>query len=428
MKSIAVMIETSRAYGRALMEGVAAHAQEAGDWKLRSLAEERVTAARLLKYDGVIVRLADRKAERAIVASGVPAIDVYGYAPHPGGLPVADGDHERTGEMAAEFFLGRGFVHLAWCGFDGLSFSDRRGGGFCQAVRRHGLKPIRYSPKPRRRPDPAHIYSERLDSIPDARELAAWLKTLPKPAAVFCCHDYRAYQLMLVAEDLKLKIPNDLAILGVDNDTTLCSFAPVPLSSIDPNAFAVGKSAAEMLDAAMKSHPRGIRSVIIPPAGIVQRESTDFIPTEIPWLSAALLFIEKNWARGISAADVIAVSGRSSTYAERLFRRKTGRSIHAYLTQLRLKNARRLLETTDLQVKAVAASCGYASAQYFNRAFLKAYGRSPLSFRPGSQSVVTLSGESAAQAENALGERAVQTDSLRPLSCRRRAKSGVTLR
>ena len=382
MKNIAVMIETSRAYGRTLMEGIAAHAQKAGDWKLRSLADERVTAARLAKYDGIIIRLGDRRTERAIIESGVPAVDVYGYSTRPGGLPVADGDHERTGELAAEFFLGRGFVHLAWCGIDGLSFSDRRGEGFCQSVRRHGLKPIRYSSKSRRRPDPSLFYGERLDCIPDMCELADWLKTLPKPAAVFCCHDYRAYQLMLVAEDLKLKIPNELAILGVDNDMTLCSFAPVPLSSIDPDAFAVGKSAAEMLDEAMKSRPRGIRSVAIPPAGIVQRESTDFIPTGIPWLSDAMLFIEKNWSRAISASDVIAVSGRSSTYAERLFRRKTGQSIHAFLTQLRLKNAKLLLETTDLPVKVIAANCGYTSAQYFNRMFLHTYGRSPLSFRP----------------------------------------------
>ena len=385
MKNIAVMIETSRAYGRMLMEGIAAHAQEAGDWKLRSLADERVTAARLAKYDGVIIRLTDRRTERTILESGVPAVDVYGYAPHPDGLPVADGDHEQTGELAAEFFLRRGFVHLAWCGFDGLSFSDRRGEGFCQAVRRHGLQPIRYSPRPRRRPDPSLIYAERLDNIPDARELADWLKTLPKPAAVFCCHDYRAYQLMLVAEDLKLKIPNELAILGVDNDTTLCSFAPVPLSSIDPDAFSVGKCAAGMLDAAMKSRPRSIRSTAIPPTGIVQRESTDFIPTEIPWLSDTLLFIEKNWSRDISAVDIIAVSGKSATYAERLFRQKTGRSIQAYLTRLRLENAMELLKTTDLPVKTIAANCGYGSAQYFSRVFLNAYGRTPLAFRPQSQ-------------------------------------------
>lgn len=382
MKNIAVMIETSRAYGRALMEGIASHAQAAGDWKLRSLAGERTTAARLAKYDGVIIRLTDRRTERAIIESGVPAIDVYGYAPHHGGLPVVDGDHQRTGELAAKFFLRHGFVHLAWCGFDGLSFSDRRGEGFCQTVQRHGLQPIRYSPKPRRRPDPSHIYAERLDSTPDAQELAVWLKALPKPAAIFCCHDYRAYQLMLVAEDLKLKVPNELAILGVDNDTTLCSFAPVPLSSIDPDAFAVGKRAAEMLEEAMKPQKHVIRSVAIPPKGIVQRESTDFIPTEIPWLSDALLFIEKNWSRDISAADVITVSGKSATYAEHIFRQKKGRSIHAYLTQLRLANAKKLLETTDTPVKVIAASCGYGSAQYFSRAFLKVYGRTPLSFRP----------------------------------------------
>lgn len=375
------MIETSRAYGRALMEGIAAFAQKAGDWKLRSLANGRITAATLRDYDGLIVRLADSKVAAAIKTAKLPAVDVYGDRPQTdtGSIPVADGNHLLTGAMAAEFFLKRGFRNFAWCGVDGLNFSDRRGRGFCDALEAAGFTPIRYVRPRRIRSDSSLFYDERLDRIPDAGELARWLRTLPHPTAVFCCHDYRAYQLMLVASDLGIRIPHELSVLGVDNDTTLCSFAPVPLSSIDPNAFQVGFEAARMMQDLMDG--RRVVPTAVDPSRIVERESTEFIPVETPWLADALMFVEKNYARGISAADVIRTTGKSSTYVERIFRQKTGLSIQAYLTRARMDEAVRLLTTTDKMVKEIALSCGYRSAQYFCRAFAAHLGRTPLAVR-----------------------------------------------
>ena len=381
MKQIAVMIETSRAYGRALMEGIAAFAQQAGDWKLRSLPNERLTAKTLRCYDGLVIRLADRRIAAAIKTAKLPAVDVYGDRPSTdaASIPVADGNHRLTGEMAADFFLKRGFRNFAWCGIDGLSFSDQRGIGFCDALEAKGFKALRYTRPRRIRSDSSLFYDERLDRIPDAAELAKWLAALPRPTAVFCCHDYRAYQLMLVASDLGIRIPHELSVLGVDNDTTLCSFAPVPISSIDPNAFQVGLAAARMLQDAMDG--RHVVSSAVEPSRIVERESTEFIPVETPWLSEALMFIEKNYARTISATDVIRVTGRSSTFAERIFRQKTGSSILSYLTRVRMAEAVRLLTATDKMVKEIALLCGYRSAQYFCRAFTAFHGRSPLAVR-----------------------------------------------
>ena len=380
MKKIAVMIETSRAYGRALMEGIAAFAQEAGDWKLRSLPNERITAEQLEDYDGLILRLADAETAQEITRAHLPAIDVYGDCPQ---IPIADGDHEKIGEMAANFFIKRGFRNFAWCGIDGLTFSDRRGDAFCREIAAGGFEPLRYRRPRRIRADSSLFYDERLDRIPDAAELARWLGSVPKPTAVFCCHDYRAYQLMLVASDLKIRIPEELSILGVDNDTTLCAFAPVPLSSIDPNAFKVGYSAARMLQAILTDPPRDKihRAHAVNPVGIVERESTEFIPTDPSWLSQALIFIEKNFSRGISAVDVIRLIGKSSTYVERIFKQKTTFSVQAYITQVRMAEAERLLTTTDLMIKEISYRCGYRSAQYFCRAFTAFYGRRPLSLR-----------------------------------------------
>lgn len=380
MQRIAVKIETSRAYGRALMEGVASFAQEIGGWKLRSLPNTNISTTQLEEFDGIILRLADKRTAATILKAGIPAIDVYGDYPQ---LPIADGNHKKIGELAARFFIKRGFTNFAWCGIDGLSFSDRRGESFCHELSINGFSAMRYRRPRRIKSDSSLFYDERLDRIPDAAELATWLKTLPKPIAVFCCHDYRAYQLMLVATDLKMQIPQDISILGVDNDTTLCSFAPVPLSSIDPNAFKVGYSAARMLNAAMKvsTCKKSYHALAISPSGIVERESTEFMPTDSSWLSTALIFIEKNFQRGISAADVINIIGKSSTYVERIFKQKTSLSVQSYIIRIRMTEAVRLLTTTNLMVKEISYRCGYRSSQYFCRVFTAYHHIRPLDLR-----------------------------------------------
>ena len=424
MKQIAIQIETSRAYGRALMEGISAYAQERGDWKLRLLPNESDLTEALAGFDGLILRLVDPMVRSQIVTANIPAVDVFGDSPpdsngdsprNPGdsprySIPICDGNHEKTGKMAAEFFVGRGFRNFGWCGIDGLTFSDRRGAAFCAAIegtvpripegtvpvdsqgtvpkdfQGTGPKVFRYVRPKRLKADASVFYGERLDLIPDAKELATWLHRLPKPIAVFCCHDYRAYQLMLVATDLKLRIPQDIAILGVDNDTTLCSFAPVPLSSIDPDAFRVGYSAARLLDAQMLNPPakRVHAPFLTPPKGIVERESTEIVPEHEQWVSDALMFIEKNAVRGISAADVIAKTGKSSTYVERIFRKELGKSVLERILEVRMEVARELLRTTDLQIKAVAARAGFSSPQYFCRSFLAATGMTPKTYREGT--------------------------------------------
>ena len=406
MKQIAIQIETSRAYGRALMEGISAYAQERGDWKLRLLPNESDLTDALAGFDGLILRLVDPMVRSQIVTANIPAVDVFGDSPPDSNgdsprysIPICDGNHEKTGKMAAEFFVGRGFRNFGWCGIDGLTFSDRRGAAFCAAIegtvpvdsqgtgpkdfQGTGPKVFRYVRPKRLKADASVFYGERLDLIPDAKELATWLHRLPKPIAVFCCHDYRAYQLMLVATDLKLRIPQDIAILGVDNDTTLCSFAPVPLSSIDPDAFRVGYSAARLLDAQMLNPPakRVHAPFLTPPKGIVERESTEIVPEHEQWVSDALMFIEKNAVRGISAADVIAKTGKSSTYVERIFRKELGKSVLERILEVRMEVARELLRTTDMQIKAVAARAGFSSPQYFCRSFLAATGRTPKSYR-----------------------------------------------
>ena len=388
MRTIAVSIETSRAYGRAMMEGIAEFAQKRGDWKLRSVADGALTAHRLQGFDGVILRLGSRKTANAIVRAGLPAVDVYGFrdavrSQKDGSIAVADSNHEAIGRIAAEFFSSRGFKDVAFCGIDGLHFSDRRGRAFLRTAKDLGVRTHQYTRPRQTLANASLFFAERLDQTPDAESLRAWLLALPKPIAVFCCHDYRAYQLMQTAHDLRLRIPDDIAVLGVDNDTTLCSFAPVPLSSIDPDARRLGYSAARMLNAMMERQPSNPshRAFLSPTKGLVERESTEFIPLVPKWLSDALVFIGKNYSRGISASDVFKLSGRSATYVERIFRKHLSKSVHGYISKVRIDEAMRLLKTTDLMIKEIGERCGYSATPYFCRAFADHTGKNPSDVR-----------------------------------------------
>ena len=376
MTQIAILVENSRAYGRALIEGVASFAQENCSWLLRPLAFAETGAANLRRFDGIIARIADDRLAERIAESGRPAVDVFCQKPRVG-LAGVDSDHRRIGLMARAFFETRGFANFAYCGLPGNAFSDARERSFADA------KTHVYSPRKTHLSDESQFYDERVDRIPDARALSRWLKTLPKPVAVFCCNDLRAIQLQRVAIDGGLRVPEDLAILGVDNDTIACSFAEVPISSIDPNAFEIGRAAARILGTMIAKRPdrKHHRVLTIRPGEITERSSTDFMPIDPPWLGQALLHIEKNMQRPIPASEIFALSGRSSTFVENVFKQKLGLPVQSYVTSVKMREAKRLLANPNLRISEAAYLCGFSSPQYFCRTFTATFGRSPKAYR-----------------------------------------------
>ena len=370
------MVENSRAYGRRLIEGIAAYAQDNCSWLLRPVAADEALSTNLKEFDGVIARIADDRLAGRIRASGCPAVDVFCQKPHPG-LAGVDSDHRAIGRAAREFFVSRGFANFAYCGFPGTAFSDAREKAYSDE------STCVYSPRKRLPSDESQFYDERIDRIQDARSLVRWLKTLPKPAAVFCCNDLRAIQLQRVAIDSGLRVPEDLAILGVDNDTIACSFAEVPISSINPNSFEIGRAAARILGAMLvkKAAKRHHRIHSVKPGEITERTSTEFMPIDPPWLGQVLMHIEKNMRRPIPAAEIFALSERSSTFVENVFKAKLGMPVQAYVTSVKMREARRLIDNPSLRISEIGDLCGFSSPQYFCRTFAATFGMSPRASR-----------------------------------------------
>ena len=379
MKVISVEVAPEHAYGRELLRGIASFAAQKGNAQLQSVSQTTPSGALVRSSDGIIMRLFGNRIVRAVRQHAIPTVDIYGEKTHPG-IAEVHGDYAAIGNLAADFFLRRRYENFAWCGIADVVFSNQIRDAFTARLRDAG-KTVFINDSPKEAQQVIDCFAP--DRIPDAKQLARWLKTLPRPIALFCCNDHRAYQVMHVATAAKIRIPSEISILGVDNDPMICAFADTPISSIDPDAYRIGYTAARVLDGMIKIPPRvkAHNSVLIPPKCIIERESTQYIPIAPPWLAKALLAVETRLSEGINAADVCAATGKSAPTVERAFREKLHSSVIGFINAKRLEKAKHLLKTTDLLTKEIAAACGFSSAQYFCRLFSTRYGKSPQAMR-----------------------------------------------
>ena len=382
---IGVLVERQRAYGRRFCEGAASFACECPGISLGMLEWRDLNDARNLSaYDAFIVRILDDRMEQSLRRTRKPVVDVF-YGKRREGFGVADLDNVAIGNLAAEHFISRGFRDFAYCGYNGINFSDVRRITFVGAIEKAGHT--------------CHLFNARESDIEDfsenvvrgeryapqareARAMRVWLRKLPKPIAVFCSHDLRAHQVLTLCREEGIAVPHEVAILGVDDDAILCGFTTPTLSSIDPNGFETGREAVRIAHEMLRNPElrRDPPQFFTKPLRLIVRESTEVYPVDPPWLSDALVFIGRNAAMGITAADVFAHVGLSHTTVGSTFRMKLGKSVQDVIANTRIEESCRLLES-GLSVTDVAQKSGFSSVQYFCRAFAATYGMSPTAWQ-----------------------------------------------
>jgi LacI family transcriptional regulator len=229
------------------------------------------------------------------------------------------------------------------------------------------------------------LQAERYGDPPDRDRMAAWLATLERPTAVFCCHDIRAHQVVTLCKALGLAVPRDVAVMGVDNDRLLCGFTDPMLTSIDPDAQQIGWTGARQLFALMSRAVREPRHALVSPRQMVERASTETDPVEPLWLSEALRFIRKEIPAGVNTEEVIRHVGLSHTQVEKAFAKVLGSTVHQEITRLRMREACRLLAETAHPAASVSKLAGFTSPQYFNRLFCRHFGLTPGDYRRQSR-------------------------------------------
>ena len=370
---VILLIETSRAYGRGLLQGIAKYARLHGPWVFYNEPGGLATVMPKMKHwnaDGIIMRQSRRVS--VALKSGAPFIISSHQQEPPKDTPFITTDDVKIGRMAAEYLLDRGFQYFAFCGFDDIYWSRNRCKNFSKRIAESGFE--------------THIYKQPKSRTKRLWEneqvtMADWLKSLPKPVGVMTCNDDRSHHVSEACKTAGLGIPEQVAILGVDNDELACELSDSPLSSVALNVQKGGYEAAELLDKLMAGEKPKKQTIIIEPTHIVTRRSTDILAIEDHEVAEAVSFICRHSKEPIQVNDVVNEIALSRRVLERRFRKVLNRSVLGEIRRVRIEQVARMLVETNLPISRIASALGYYSVENIGRYFRREKGMSPLAYR-----------------------------------------------
>lgn len=355
-------------YGRKVASGIAAFAQTQPDWVLELLNPDPSSAfsASTLsagQCNGLVVQANAEAWIRDTHQYGAPAVNV-GPAWPGTVLPRVSVDNVRAGAVAAMHLMELGLKEFAFVGMSRFSFAEERLTGFWNELGSHAFTPTLC-------PERA-LLSEEL--------LAGWLKRLPTPIGIYSCSDSWGYRTLCACRMAGLEVPREAAVVGTDNDEALCRWSNPALSSIPVRAEQIGYEAAVLLDSLLQGKSTD-QTVLLRPARVVVRGSTNQYYVDDPHIAMAFAFMRDHFGRGIGVQDVLETVPLSRRRLEQKFKAALGMSPGKVLKDLRLKRIRTLLTETDLPMKAIASQAGYATQQHMSNVFRKAEGQAPAEYR-----------------------------------------------
>lgn len=356
------------------LEAIAAFAK-AHNWNIT--LEDRSSLPRGWTGDGVLTLLRARQPRlvayvRKIAACGIPVVDLSICHPDVR-LPRVIGDHAAIGELAAGHFEERRFRNVAFFSKDYTHTEELRFAGFRRRWR--GNPPLDLFWR-------KNVADRRYD---DWNALMRWLSRhlsdAPRPLAVFAFNDADAARVLHAAQAAGLSIPEEVAILGVDDETIIAENQSVPLSSIRHDLARIGREAAELLERLMNGEAPPQEAILVPPCGISVRRSTDVVAVSSPLMRRALSLVSKHLADAYGASELAGDLGISRATLNRLFASELESSPSAEFLRQRIAKARLLLASTDDPMKLIASSCGFCDSAHFANVFRRETGQTPSNFR-----------------------------------------------
>jgi len=377
-KHVALLVETSRTFGREILAGVNRYITEHGHWsvfvELRALDSQVPRWLASWQGDGIIARTGTRGMADAIAATGLPGVELRASKlPHK--LPFVGVDNRDLGQLIAEHFIDNGFTNFAVFDLDTELYFEERRDNFraVLAARGHSCHEHHAASQGERPTD-----WERQQS-----EIARWVAALPKPVGIMACTDQLAFWLLDACRRSGVAVPEEAAVVGAENDETLCTLASPQLSSVAFAGERIGYESAALLDRMMAGAPPPTESLLLPPSGLIVRQSSDIMAIDDLEVVAAARYIREHACHGIQVADVVKHVGLSRTLLERRMRRAVGRTPGEEIIRVRFNRVKRMLIETDLTLAAIADRCGFEHPQYMSEAFKKLFGVTPGTYRSG---------------------------------------------
>ncbi|HOM99519.1 MAG TPA: DNA-binding transcriptional regulator [Acidobacteriota bacterium] len=370
---VLLLVESSRSSGRELLRGIADYARLHGPWSFywepRGL-ETAVPRLRDWRPDGVIMR--DFDPDDQTIPRGVPAISVGHSRDQVPGVVSIVSSSEAIADMAFDHLVDCGLRCFGYCGYRDKPWSMRRQKRFACRVKDSGYPLFEYEPPP-------NLAASNWDE--ELPQLVQWVDALPKPIGLMACNDDRAQQVSEACKVAGVRVPDDVAIIGADNDRLVCEFSDPPLSSVELDFHSAGLQAAEVLDQLMSGKAVETFTIPVDPTCVVARTSTDTLAVDDLAVANALRYIRKNPRRTIRVDEVARSAALSRRVLEKRFRNYLGRSVMQEIRRVRTDHIARLLLETDWTIQQIGAEMGFSGIEHIARYFRREKGMSPLAFR-----------------------------------------------
>ncbi len=373
---IALLVDTATDWGRRMIRGIGRYAHEQGGWDIWLEQRCQHAPGRLppgWRGDGIIARVADRAMGRYL--ADAPGVVVNVSAARIPGVefPTVTADLRAAARLAAGHLLDQGFRYFGYYAPLGLSYVDIHYHSFVEHLAEAGLTCDLF--RARRSKGPRATWRRQQD------DLRNWLQGLPQPVAVLTWTSDRGREVLYACRALGLLVPEQVAVMGGDEDSLLCETCNPPLSGVALTSERIGYEAAALLDRMLHGEPRPTEPILIEPTRVVVRQSTDTLAITDPDLARAIAFIRTHAATPIQVSDVLRDVAVSRSWLERRFQEALGRSPAEEIRRVRLERTKQLLADTDLPVPQVAAASGFGSREYLAYAFRRATGLTPREFR-----------------------------------------------
>lgn len=381
---VAILAETSLMAGRDILSGVADYVRSHEQWSIFTYPHDidRPPPAWFREFhcDGIIIRLHDERIAQAVREKNVPVVDVLGIYDQ-GRYPLVHTDNVAIGQLAADHFRERGFVHFGYVGIHDEYWSCERQKAFVSRVEEFGghCSALTWS----------NDFESNNDVQTQMKLITDWMRKQPLPLAIFVCSDPRTLILRNALSLGGYVIGRDVAILGVGNDVALCDMPTPSLSSIDANHRQVGYEAAALLDSMMKGNAAPSEPLLIKPLDVVVRESTDFMAVPDKELQMAVNFIRQNATAGLSVDDVVQACCVSRSVLQRRFMKYLGQTVHDSILQEKTMRAIKMIRYTNESIEHIATATGFQYVQSLNKALRRLYGHSACDYRRGVTGEVT---------------------------------------
>ncbi len=377
-RKVAIMLQLWQNYDRSILRGIGAYVRERHNWLVfvEEVEHQRIPDLSEWKGDGLIVNFDNHSIANHVQGITKPIVGVgggHGWYEEGSGIPYVTTDNVAIGRMAAGHLIERGLTRFAFCGYPRTRTNvwvTGRLEGFRQRLAEAGFECQVFNGRYRTAVHYSNIQ----------RELVAWLRTLPTPIGLMGCYDYRARHVMEACKLAGLRVPDDVAVIGVDNDA-VCDLCDPPLTSVEQGCFQIGYTAASVLDDMMSGRKPKLLRHVIPPVGLVTRASTDLIYVADPAMADAMRWIREEACRGLQV-DTLAERMRiSRSTLDNRFKKLIGRTADQEIRRVRLDRAKDLLSRTHLPIREVARQAGYGTEQYLHAVLRQDCGATPARYR-----------------------------------------------